>query len=245
MTQVRGNPSPRPGWLESFFSAPNGLFDLAGGISPHHNRAMNFITPPKKWSDYSVNRSILKNTRLLMCVIAALAIFTLPGDVANAAAQKKGLITSINVDVPVPNCPPNEIVALRGTFATEITWLTFPTNSPQERNVCGDVAGSGPCVLARIKVLSPLPPQSSKVFRRMLATGLSTGVRYHIVEHDAAQIGNFTFRLLNGQASQTFRGELDLNHQNVGFTIQFTAHVNWQNGQPTGVTFDNFQPTCG
>jgi len=171
------------------------------------------------------------------------AIFTLPDDVAYAAPQKKGLITSIHVDVPVPNCPPNEIVALRGTFVTEIIWFTFPINSPRERQICGSVAGSGPCVLARIKVLSPLPPQSSKVFRRMLANGLSTGVRYHTVEHGAAD-GDFDFRLLNGQASQTFPGELSLNHQNVRFTIQFTAHVNWQNDQPVGATFDNFNAVC-
>jgi len=191
-----------------------------------------------------MNRSPLKNTRLLMCVVAALAIFTLPGDVANAAPQEKGLVTFINVDVPIPNCPPNEIVALRGRLATNIEWLRFPTPSPREREICGSVAGSGPCVLARIIVLSPLPPHSPKILRRLSATGLSTGVKYHIVEHHAAVPADFRFRLLNGQASQTFPGKLSLNHQNVGFTIHFTAHVNWQNGQPASVIFDNFNAVC-
>jgi len=189
-----------------------------------------------------MNRSPLKNTCLLMWVVAALAIFTLPGDVANAARpQKKGLVTSIHVDVPVPNCPPNEIVALRGQFVTEIIWFTFPANSDRASQQCRSVAGSGPCVVAKINVLSPLPPQSPQVFRKMAATGLSTGVGYHIVEHDSVR--DFRFRLLNGQASQTFPGELMLNHQNVRFTIQFTAHINWQNDQPAGATF-NFTAVC-
>ena len=60
----------------------------------------------------------MKNTTLMMCFIAALAIFTSPVDAAQTVNQS----IPISLSVPVPCNSVGEVVDLKGRLHAVITW---------------------------------------------------------------------------------------------------------------------------
>ena len=80
----------------------------------------------------------MKNTTLIMCLIAALAIFTLPADAAQIVKQS----TPITVNVPVV-CNVGEVVDLSGRLRAVITFRRLPFLSAHVDVYTQGVAGTG------------------------------------------------------------------------------------------------------
>jgi len=85
------------------------------------------------------NKMKMKNITLIMCLIAALAIFTLPADAAQIVKQS----TPITVSVPVV-CNVGEVVDLSGRLHTVITFTRNSRHGTAHVHVnTQGVAGTG------------------------------------------------------------------------------------------------------
>jgi hypothetical protein len=161
-------------------------------------------------------RNLMKNTTLMMCLIAALSIFTLPAD----AAQKVNQSTPITVSVPVV-CNVGEVVDLSGRLHTVIKFTRNHRRGSAQLNVNAQgVAGTGE--------ITGRTFQANGEFNLPLSKSFLNG---------AGTVGTKVWFLVTGAPGPD--GSVP------GFGLQadvwFTFHAN---GTVT-VKFDNFTTDCG
>jgi hypothetical protein len=164
-----------------------------------------------------MNRSPLKNTPLLMCVVAALAIFTFPADAAPVFQDRHAQINSpIDVQVPVPGCSVNQIVRLQGTIRSRFVFFFFG------KPVVSDV-------VAEVHVMPG---------GYLVASGTPSFVAHGVTNE------RISARFLNGQGTATFPGSFKFEERGVRFKIQYTAHVTFTLPANVSVNYDNFTAVC-
>ena len=158
----------------------------------------------------------MKNTTLMMCFIAAFAIFTLPADAATTVNQS----TPIAVSVPVV-CNVGEVVDLSGTLHTVIKFRRNSRHGSARVHVNAQgVAGTGEVTGRTFQVNGEFNPS--------LSGSLLNGAR---------TVGTKVWFLVTGAPGS------DGSVPSFGLQadIWFTFHAN---GTVT-VKFDNFTTDCG
>ena len=170
----------------------------------------------------------MKNTTLMMCFIAALAIFTSPADAARRVNQS----TPIAVSVPVV-CNVGEVVDLSGRLHTVIKFRRNSRQGVAHVNVNAQgVAGTGE--------ITGRTFQANGEFNLSLSRSLLNG---------AGTVGTKVWFLVTGTVlnanSLSVRGAPGPDGSVPSFGLQadvwFTFHAN---GRVT-VKFDNFTTDCG
>ena len=162
------------------------------------------------------NKMKMKNITLIMCLIAALAIFTLPAD----AATKINQSTPITLSVPVA-CNVGEVVDLSGRLHTVITFTSNSRHGSADVHVNAQgVAGTGEITGRTFQVNG----EWDMSFRRSLLNGASTvTTRAEFIEVTGAP----------GPDGSV-----------IGFWLQGDVHVTFHANGTVTVKFDNFTIDC-
>jgi hypothetical protein len=159
-------------------------------------------------------KNLMKNTTLMMCLIAALTIFTSPVDAAKIVNQS----IPITLSVPVP-CV-GEVVDLSGRLHTVIT---FTRNSRR--------------VNAHVHVNAQGITGTGEITGRTFQANGATNISFHNSLLNGLGTKTFIIRLeVTGASGPS--GSV------TGFTLQETAHVTFNANGTVTVNFDNFQATC-
>jgi hypothetical protein len=159
-------------------------------------------------------KNLMKNTTLMMCLIAALAIFTLPADAAKIVNQS----IPITISVPVP-CV-GEVVDLSGKLHTVIT---FTSNSRR--------------VNAHVHVNAQGITGTGEITGRTYQANGVINISFHQSLLNGQGTTTFIIRLkvtgVSGPGGSV-----------IGFTLQDTAHVTFNAKGTVTVNFDNFKADC-
>jgi hypothetical protein len=163
------------------------------------------------------NKMKMKNITLIMCLIAALAIFTLPAD----AATKINQSTPITLSVPVACNNVGEVVDLSGRLHTVITFTRNSRHGSADVHVNAQgVAGTGEITGRTFQVNG----EWDMSFRRSFLNGASTvTTRAEFIEVTGAP----------GPDGSV-----------IGFWLQGDVHVTFHANGTVTVKFDNFIVDC-
>ena len=156
----------------------------------------------------------MKNTTLMMCLIATLAIFMSPVDAAKIVNQS----IPITLSVPVP-CA-GEVVDLSGKLHTVIT---FTRN---KRNVS-----------AHVHVNAQGITGTGEITGRTFQVNGAFNISFHNSLLNGQGTKTFIITL-------EVTDELGPTGSVTGFTLQETAHVTFNANGTVTVNFDNFQAAC-
>jgi hypothetical protein len=161
-------------------------------------------------------RNLMKNITLIMCLIAALAIFTLPADAATIVKQS----TLITLSVPVA-CNVGEVVDLSGRLHTVITFTRNSRHGSAHVNVNAQgVAGTGE--------ITGRTFQANGEFNLSLSRSLLNG---------ASTVGTKVWFLVTGDPGPD--GSVPT------FGLQAYVYVTFHANGTVTVKFDNFTTDCG
>jgi hypothetical protein len=162
------------------------------------------------------NNMKMKNITLIMCLIAALAIFTLPADAATIVNQS----TPITLSVPVV-CNVGEVVDLSGRLHTVITFTRNSRHGSAHVQVntqgvagTGEITGRGYQANGEINIS----------LRRSLLNGTSS---------------------VTTRVAFEVTGAPGPDGSVPGFTLQEDVHVTFHANGTVTVKFDNFTTDCG
>jgi hypothetical protein len=162
-------------------------------------------------------KSFMKNTTVMMCLIAALGIFTLPADAARRVNQS----IPVTLSVPVPCNNVGEVVDLSGTWQTVIGFTRNSRRGSVLLHVdtqgvagTGEITGRGFQGNGEINIS----------FRRSLLNGR----------------GTTSFKTETGVT-----GPPGPDGSVISFCLQVDVHVTFNANGTVTVEFDNFGADCG
>jgi hypothetical protein len=161
-------------------------------------------------------KNLMKNTTLMMCLIAALAIFTLPVDAATTVSQS----IPITLSVPVACAGVGEVVDLSGRLDTVVT-LTRHNRRPVSLHVNAQaVAGTGEITGRTFQANGEI----NMPFQMFLLNGGGTI--------------SFKTEFLEVTSAPGPDGSV------ISFWLQGTAHVTFHANGTVTVKFNNFTVDC-
>jgi hypothetical protein len=182
-------------------------------------------------------RSPLKNNTLMMCVVAALAIFTSPVDAAKIVNQS----IPITLSVPVA-CNVGEVVDLSGRLHTVITFTSNGRRVNAHVHVNAEIRGTGEITGRTFQANGEI----NISFHKSLLNG--QGTRTFITSLEVTgqfvQINELGLEGLSGGVALRTQGSSGPGGSVIGFTLQETAHVTFNAKGAVTVNFDNFNAAC-
>jgi hypothetical protein len=159
-------------------------------------------------------KNLMKNTTLMMCLVAVLAIFTLPANAAKIVNQS----IPITVSVPVP-CV-GEVVDLSGKLHTVITFTS-----------------NGRRVNAHVHVNAQGITGTGEITGHTYQANGVINISFHQSLLNGQGTTTFIVRLevtgVSGPGGSV-----------IGFTLQDTAHATFNAKGTVTVNFDNFKADC-